>query len=199
MRVSQAEMDSNHQRIVEGTSRLLRERGVHNTSVADAMSEAGLTHGGFYRHFKTKDDLVVAGIQSTFEAIAAHLELQQLDTDPRDVAAQYRAIYLSDEHVGNPGQGCPVPALGGEVARESPTLREAFGAGFRRVADALAKGMPGTPPERESRALRELATLVGAVVVARASDSETARLMLEACRGSVKDAAQGGHGEGARK
>lgn len=199
MRVSQAEMDANHQRIVEGASRLLRERGVHNTSVADAMSEAGLTHGGFYRHFKTKDDLVVAGIQSTFDAIAAHLELQQLGADARDVVAEYRAIYLSQEHVDNPGQGCPVPALGGEVARESPALREAFGSGFRRVAGALATGMPGTPPERQSRALRELAMLVGAVVVARASDTETARLMLEACRGSENDAAPGDRGDGARE
>ena len=199
MRVSQAEMDANHQRIVEGTSRLLRERGVHDTSVADAMSEAGLTHGGFYRHFKTKDDLVVAGIRSMFEAIAAHLELQQLGADARDVAAQYRAVYLSDEHVGNPGQGCPVPALAGEVARESPALREVFGSGFRRVADTLAKGMPGTSPERQPQALRELAMLVGAVVVARASDTETARLMLEACRGSQNDAAPGDRGDGARK
>lgn len=183
MRVTQQEMEASHGRIVDGAARLFRERGIRDTSVADAMSEAGMTHGGFYRHFGTKDDLVVESLRAAFDGFARPLELRQQIESPQVVAAQYKALYLSDEHVANPGRGCPMPALGSDVARESAQIRAEFSAGLQRVIDALAQAMHGSELERHDAAGRELAMLVGAVVLARASDEKTAARLLQACRG----------------
>jgi TetR/AcrR family transcriptional repressor of nem operon len=176
-------MDTNHDRIVEGAARLMRERGVRSTSVADAMKEAGMTHGGFYRHFKTKDDLVVEALRSAFDEFARVLELRQKVESPQAVAAEYKALYLSPEHVANPGQGCPMPALGGDLAREAEPVRAEFTAGLRRVAAALSAAGGGSAEARSTAALREIAMLVGAVVLARACGESMATEVLAACRG----------------
>jgi TetR/AcrR family transcriptional regulator, transcriptional repressor for nem operon len=184
MRVTQHEMDASHDRIVEGAARLFRERGVRATSVADAMNAAGLTHGGFYRHFKTKDDLVVESLRLAFDSFTAPLESRQ-ELEPADqVAADFKALYLSDEHVANPGLGCPMPALGGELARESAQVKTEFSVGLKRVLNALARSHAGTDLERQDAAARELAMLVGAIVLARASDGEMGAKLLDACRAS---------------
>lgn len=182
MRVTQQEMDASHERIVSGAARLFRERGLKATSVADAMSAAGLTHGGFYRHFKTKDDLVVESLRVAFDSFTAPLESRQKFEPADQVAADFKTLYLSDEHVGQPGLGCPMPALSGELARESAQIKAEFGAGLKRVLDALARSQAGTEVERQDAAARELAMLVGAVVLARACDSPTAERLLKACR-----------------
>jgi len=182
MRVTQQEMDSSHQRIVEGAARLFREHGVRATSVADAMNAAGLTHGGFYRHFKTKDDLVVESLRVAFDSFASPLEARQEVESPDKVATDFKALYLSDEHVASPGLGCPMPALGGELARESAQIKAEFSVGLSRVLEALAQSQPGTDSQRQDAAARELAMLVGAVVLARASDGPIGARLLEACR-----------------
>ncbi len=182
MRVSREEMEKSHKRIVEGAARLVRDRGIESTSVDDVMSEAGLTHGGFYRHFKTKDALVAAALQSAFEQLTAALEARFEKYEPKVAVANYHADYLSNMHVEEPGIGCPLAALGGDVARGSDALKIAFGAGVNRLVGTLARGMEGSPQERRAKAGRELAMLVGAVVIARASDPETAHSVLAACR-----------------
>jgi len=182
MRVTQQEMDASHVRIVEGAARLFRERGVRATSVADAMSTAGLTHGGFYRHFNTKDDLIVESVRLAFDSFAAPLELRQNLEPPDRVAADFKALYLSDRHVANPGLGCPMPAIGAELARESTQVKAEFSVGLERVWEALAKSLPGTNEEKHDAAARELAMLVGAIVLARASDGPTGKRLLDACR-----------------
>ena len=182
MRVTQHEMDASHARIVEGASRLMRERGVRSTSVADAMNEAGLTHGGFYRHFKTKDDLVVEALRSAFDDFAKPLELRQQLEPAAAVAADYKALYLSPEHVAHPGFGCPMPALGSDMARESESVRQAFASGVSRVVTALAAAAEGSDAQRQAAALREVATLVGAVVLARACGGTFSAELLQACR-----------------
>lgn len=182
MRVTQQEMDVSHERIVEGAARLFRERGVRATSVADAMNAAGLTHGGFYRHFKTKDDLVVESLRVAFDSFTSPLESRQKVEPPDQVAADFKALYLSDEHVANPGLGCPMPALGSELARESAQVKAEFSVGLRRVLNALAQSQRGTDAQRQDNAARELAMLVGAVVLARASDAALGTSLLDACR-----------------
>jgi TetR/AcrR family transcriptional repressor of nem operon len=186
MRVSQDEKDRSHRRIVAAAARLVRERGLESTSVADVMSEAGLTHGGFYRHFDTKDSLSAAALQSAFGQIQSELASRLETTEPGAAVAGFHAHYLSEGHVSNPGIGCPIAALAGEVGRASETLKTAFGCGVNRLITQLAMGMPGSESKRRAKATRELAMLAGAVMIARASDPETARAVLSACRAGSK-------------
>jgi TetR/AcrR family transcriptional repressor of nem operon len=189
MRVSREEKARSRARIVAAAARLVRERGLEGTGVADVMRDAGLTHGGFYRHFDDKDALVAAALEASFDDILARLDATPADgaaagratpDGAAPVGADFRAFYLSEAHVERPGIGCPVAALGGEVARGAAALRAAFGAGVRRMIAALARGIPGSAPD--ARATRELAMLVGALIIARASDPATARAVLAACR-----------------
>jgi TetR/AcrR family transcriptional repressor of nem operon len=182
MRVSQEEMEKSHQRIVDGAARLVRKRGIERTSVADVMNEAGLTHGGFYRHFKTKDELVTAALEAAFARMTADIEARLEKLGPEAAIADYHAHYLSKEHVAHPEIGCPVAAVGADVAREPDATKIAFGEGVKRVIETLAKGMRGAKQQKLERAARELAMLAGAVTIARASDPDTAREILAACR-----------------
>lgn len=182
MRMSQADKDRSHARIVASASRLLRERGVDGASVSDVMKDAGLTHGGFYKHFDSKDALVESAIQEAFAAFTDMLH----DEPPEAAAAAYRELYLSEKHVRNPGRGCPVAAVGQDIARGSKQLKAAFGRGVDQVVEALAESLDGTPEERRAAALQQFSMLVGAVVIARASDPEVAAEVLSAVGEGVK-------------
>ena len=159
MRVSREEKDAGHERIVAEASRLLRRRGVEATGVAEVMTAAGRTHGGFYRHFANKQALVAAAVDAAFEDV-----LKRLDSTP---AAAYAVFYLSEAHLRHPEQGCPIAAVGGDFARQPAALRRGFGAGLRRVVARLADGMTGSAARRQRAATRRLAMLVGAMVMAR--------------------------------
>jgi TetR/AcrR family transcriptional repressor of nem operon len=181
MRVSQAEMDKSHAKILAGAARLLRERGIENTSVADVMGEAGMKNGGFYRHFDSKEALVDAAIRAAFSQMVGFVEGRMAEISPAEVASRYREYYLSAAHVAGPGNGCPVAALSGDVARAPDDLKASFGEGVNQMVNTLAKGMPGEGPEQRQRAIREFAMMAGAVAIARACDPETALAVLSAC------------------
>lgn len=182
VRVSQEEKDKTHRRIVEGASRLIRERGIVATSVADVMGDAGMTHGGFYRHFADKDALVVAALESAFGERLGELAAGFKDQSPQAAVAAYRSHYLQDGHVAAAAMGCPIPTIASDVARASSALKATFGIKVCELVALLARGMDGTAKERERSAFREIAMLAGAIMIARASDAETARDMLKACR-----------------
>lgn len=184
MRVSRKEMEESHRRIVTGAARLARERGVERMSVADVMGEAGLTNGGFYRHFESKDALVEAALRLSFDEFGGALEERFERMPPKAAVQDYRQAYLSSEHVDHPELGCPIAALGGDVGHGPQALKKAFGEGVERAVKALAHGMDGSNGEKGAAAMRELAMLVGAVVIARASDGETGERVLAACRGN---------------
>ena len=181
MRMSQEEKEKSHGRIVASASRLLRERGLAGASVDDVMKAAGMTHGGFYKHFDSKEALVEAAMDAAFAEFTDALERG----DPQQAAAAYRARYLSDGHKNHPGVGCPVAAVGQEIGRAADGLKAAFGAGVRRTAAALARTMKGSAHAKEAAAFRELSMLVGAIVIARASDPKTARDVLAACKATA--------------
>ena len=181
MRMSQAEKDKSHARIVASASRLLRERGVDGTSVSDVMNEAGLTHGGFYKHFANKDALVESALDAAFASFTAMLAGNQ-----PNAAAAYRELYLSDRHVRNPGRGCPVAAVGQDISRGSKPLKAAFGRGVDQTVGALAETMNGSPEARRAAAFQQFSMLVGAVVIARASDPHTADEVLSAVSAAVR-------------
>ena len=121
MRVSRAQADENRERILDTATRLFRERGIDGIGVADLMKSAGLTHGGFYGHFKSKDDLVA---QACGRAMARMREnwarvIDQASGDPLDTMADH---YLSSRHRENVGRGCLMAALGSEVARQDDAV-----------------------------------------------------------------------------
>lgn len=160
-RVSQEQAKLNRQRVVEVAAALFRERGLHGVGVADIMASAGLTHGGFYGQFASKDALAVEAFDSA------------LGEDRRGALDMLIANYLSVGHVQSPGMGCPLAALANDVARE-PTgspLRARFSHGVRHLVGLLSELSPqGAKERRRQRALAKLSTLVGAVVLARAVD-----------------------------
>ncbi len=184
MRVSQKEKERSHQRIVEGAARLIRERGIETTSVSDVMTDAGMTIGGFYKHFDSKDALAEAALRSAFDEMIGVMT-SRLGAEA--ALADYQSFYLSEGHVGSPGIGCPVAALSGDVARGPASLKAEFGAGVRRTIATLVDSMPGTADERVAAATRRLALLAGAVLIARASDPDTGRAVLSAAASTPAD------------
>ena len=183
MRRSRNDKEKTSQRIVECAARLIRERGIEAASVVDVMSKAGLTHGGFYRHFEGKDALVLAALEAAFAERLAGLTRRFEDCAPDDAVADYREDYLQDGHVDALGISCPIATLAGDVARASAPLKAAFGTNVRQVIQTLARGMSGSAGKRQAQAVQEIAMLAGALMIARASDPATAKLILAACRG----------------
>jgi len=201
-RVSQAQARENRQRVVETASRLFREQGVH-VSVADLMKAAGLTHGGFYKQFASKETLVDEATAHAFEELArtyAPAAGREAGTGEagageagagsggsagrparsRDAAAQRELIdaYLSVRHRDNPADGCPVAGLATDMARtdDSRAAHRVYADGVRGFADALAT-------EGEDDGLVRVCTMVGALVLARAtSDDPLSEDLLTAAR-----------------
>jgi len=184
MRVSKKEMAKSHEKILHGASRLLRERGIEITSVNDVMAEAGMKNGGFYRHFSSKEALTNEALESAFQELLAFVDTQFEAMDPTQALAGYRSYYLSLDHVEHAKSGCPVAALSGDVARAPEDLKASFSAGVNAMVGALANVLPGSASQRRKRATQEFASLVGAVVIARACNPETKRAVLSACRSS---------------
>jgi TetR/AcrR family transcriptional regulator, transcriptional repressor for nem operon len=131
MRKSREEAAETRKRIVRAAALQFREKGIAATGLAELMKTAGLTHGGFYKHFASKDQLVAeataAAVDSLLKEMAAHPTIKSA------VAA-----YLSNRHRDNPASGCPLAALGDELARSGKEARPAATAGFMRLVDRLA-------------------------------------------------------------
>lgn len=179
MRVSRDQMQANRLRILDAASRLFREKGFDAVSVAEVMKAAGLTHGGFYGHFESKDDLIAQAIGHIFTT-------QQNGSG--DLAADLSA-YLSPEHRDSVGAGCPTAALVADIRRQTPAARLAMTEGFRsqigHIAQAVAR--PGVSDVRR-QAIGAWAAMVGAVVIARAIDDQAlSREVLEETRLWIED------------
>lgn len=162
-RVSKQEKAKTHDRIIDVAAKLFRENGIEATGVADIMKEAGLTHGGFYRHFQSKDALVVEAIG---RAVSTSLEKLRSATNKQTRAKallEYVDLYLSDEHVLNPGKGCPLAALGSEAPHMSGEITTAFGAGTEQAVSTIAQAMN----DQTIAASALMSTLLGSVVLAR--------------------------------
>jgi TetR/AcrR family transcriptional regulator, transcriptional repressor for nem operon len=152
-------------RIIEAAGRLFRERGIDAVGVDAVMREAGLTHGGFYTHFPSKEALVAEAAAAALARSAARWEAIARER-PEDGHARIVDAYLDPAHVAATGRGCLLAALGPDVARR-PGARSGVTAAIRAMLDTLARCVPG---RRRERAAATLCTLVGAVVLARISD-----------------------------
>ena len=191
MRMSKEAMARHHEEIVTAASRMLRERGIEGTSVADLMQAAGLTHGGFYRHFDSKEALVAEAAQSIYDNLVQGLATKAEKTTEAEAISDYVEKYLTRYHVSHPGAGCVMAALGVEAAREGADVQRVFANGTQRTIDKLAAGLSGTPAERRAKAIRTLASLVGAVVIARAvGDGALSEEVLAANREALGGAEQ---------
>jgi TetR/AcrR family transcriptional regulator, transcriptional repressor for nem operon len=173
MRVSREQAAENRERILSVATKLFREKGFDGIGVADLMRSAGLTHGGFYGHFASKEDLVA---QACARALARSVEAwaQSAEEGARSPLAAITASYLSAKHRDHPGSGCLLAALGADVPRQGASVRRAVTEGLRRLIVVLTRVVPGrsTAAKRE-RALATMASLVGALVLARAVDDKT--------------------------
>jgi len=164
MRVTREKMAENRERIVAAAARLFREKGFDGVGVDAIMQGVGLTHGGFYRHFRSKGDLAAEAVAY---GLATSAERQAALTTLDDLVA----TYLSPAHRDNRGGGCLMAALGGDVARQGGAVRGKLTAHVRGQLDRLAGWLGGrNAAARRERAIATLAGLVGAMVLARAVD-----------------------------
>jgi TetR/AcrR family transcriptional repressor of nem operon len=173
-RASRQDAERHRDQIVDAAARLFREHGIDGVSVPDLMATAGLTHGGFYRHFDSKEALVAL---ATARMVDEHTERA---ADEAELVQRY----LTGDHREDPGHGCPVAALAGEVARtplDSPVRAELI-RGVHAFADELMR-LGG---HERDEALARLSTLVGALVLARATEGDPlSDEILAAARGAL--------------
>jgi len=169
MRVSREAMARHHDEIVAAASKMLRRRGIDGVSVVDLMQAVGLTHGGFYRHFESKDALVAEATTTTFKSMIEMLEARTARMGAKAALAEYVADYLSNRHVESPEIGCPIAAFGADAAREDGPVRGVFASGVSQLLTWIAGGLSGPQAQRRARAAKLLSLMVGAIVTARAT------------------------------
>jgi TetR/AcrR family transcriptional regulator, transcriptional repressor for nem operon len=175
MRYSKEHKQETHTRIVKKAAVLLREKGAHGVGVADLMKEAGLTHGGFYAHFDSREALVIEAFGYAMDRATERWRkvVEQTPADKR--LATIVEAYLTSVHRDDPGHGCAVPALGAEIARESPKTRKAFAAKVDQLIDVIADQIPDTPRKgARKQATSMLATMMGTLLLARIAGSDEA-------------------------
>lgn len=164
MRVSREKAAENRERIVDAASRLFRDKGFDGVGVDAIMKEAGLTHGGFYGHFASKEALAAEAVTRGFKRSA---ELQSGAASLGELVSGY----LSEAHRADRANGCTVAALGADFGRQEPALRKSLTASVRAQIGQLAALLKrGTPASRRRRALANYAGMVGALTLARAVD-----------------------------
>jgi len=175
------------ERVLRSAGRALRREGPDKVAVADVMREAGLTHGGFYAHFGSKDDLLARAIESMFDEVLAAFEKGTAGKPPREALQGYVKRYLTLAHCDTRESGCPIAALATDIPRMNVEARRAFEAGSARLASAIAGLLRELQvPDAGAAATSLLAELVGSLVLARcASDPATAERLLEASRSQV--------------
>ncbi|HEY0061431.1 MAG TPA: TetR/AcrR family transcriptional regulator [Telluria sp.] len=173
MKVSKEQAVLNRERVVETAARLFRERGYNGIGVADLMKGAGLTHGGFYGNFGSKEALMAEAAIKAVDTSLAHWD-KAIARHPGDPLQTVTRAYLSVRHRDHPGLGCAVAALGPEVARLSPDVRTAMTEGISRQVGKLASLMPpGSEEQQRKDALATYAAMVGALVISRAVNDDS--------------------------
>ncbi len=184
MKVTKAQAQANRAHIVETASTLFRERGYDGVGIADLMAEAGFTHGGFYKHFGSKAELMAEAATCGFAQTAAKAER----IDARDFVDHY----LSREHRDAPGEGCTMAALCGDAARQPESVKAAFAIGLEGLLATLGNqfGAPEVGDRKgdaRARQIDVIAQAIGAIVLSRAcpDDSPLADEILDVCRAAA--------------
>ena len=186
MKVSKEKMAEHREQIITAAARRFREGGFETVSVADIMKEVGLTHGGFYGHFASKDELVaLASLRALTETVAKWQKL--VDEAAGDRLETVVDSYLSLRHHNRPETGCLLAALGSELSRQPSAVKEAVTVGQRKILDFLSGIAPGkTKALRRKQAVVALTAMVGAMTIARAtSDPQFRQEILDTVAESV--------------
>jgi TetR/AcrR family transcriptional repressor of nem operon len=172
MRYSPAHKPATRRRILDAASQAFRERGVTETGVDEVMRRAGLTHGGFYAHFRDKSELVAEACAATFDAAVINLDRIAAQPTPARRARMLIDSYLSAHHRDNRGSGCVVVAVGADMARLRGSVRAGYSRGFTGHLDRLGAALKLAPDPVANRDLvtHLMSSLVGALLFARAID-----------------------------
>lgn len=196
MRVTRAQAEENRRNVIDTACRLFREHGFDGIGLKDLMTEAGLTQGAFYKQFASKDDLIAQATDRALETAAARWT-RVAAAQPEDPLSAVVDFYLTPGHRDERMDGCPVVALGGDVARKSPEVKACFEAGIRDHLALLADWISATDPDAahsdrapsdraDDRAMTILSTIVGAMVLARAvNDDGLSRRLLAAAKDNI--------------
>ncbi|MGH9457277.1 MAG: TetR/AcrR family transcriptional regulator [Thermoanaerobaculia bacterium] len=170
-------------RIVEAAATTFRARGVSGVRLEEIMADAGLTHGGFYAHFASKDELLDAAVERANEETLEHLSARVDTVAPERRLHELVDLYLSPAHAAHPERGCPIAALGAELARSGGTHRQRLAAALKRRL-AWMRGLHRRPEERLDRdpTVGVLACMIGGVILARTMSRRDGAAVLAACR-----------------
>jgi TetR/AcrR family transcriptional regulator, transcriptional repressor for nem operon len=172
MRYSKEHKAETHARIVKKASVRLREKGAHGIGVADLMKEAGLTHGGFYAHFDSREALVIEAFGYAMDRSIEHWRKIATEIPPEKRLPTIVDTYISTTHRDDPGRGCAVPSLGAEIARESAKTRRAFAGKLEQLIDVMADQITDVPRKAaRKQAMATLATMMGTLVMSRIAGS----------------------------
>jgi TetR/AcrR family transcriptional repressor of nem operon len=186
MRVSRAQAEENRETVITVASRLFRERGFDGIGLKDLMKGAGLTQGGFYKQFASKDDLAALASKRALDGATARWSLETDNSaDPLQAVI---ALYLSMDHRGERAEGCPLVALGSDAARQTAEVKRPFEEGVRahfKILDTFMDEADGA--QSSGKAMAILSLMVGAVTLSRVIDDETlAKDVLDAAAVEVR-------------
>jgi TetR/AcrR family transcriptional repressor of nem operon len=199
MRYSDSHKQETRKKVLQAAAAAVRAKGPDGVGVAEIMAEVGLTHGGFYAHFKSKEALVAAAIEEAFGQSRRRFARMTEAMTSDEALAAFVDAYVSTEHRNNPQRGCPISTLTNDLPRQGPLVRAAFDAGVEGLIARLEAWLP----EQDSVARRSLASslvaeMAGAVALSRAvSDESLAEQLLEASRGRIKARVSPTHASGA--
>ena len=168
---AQSRKEATHERIVEVATRAIRRSGYAGTGVADIMKEAGLTHGGFYAHFASRDALLAeAGDRAGAESVALAAKVAAA-APPGQALQAMLAAYLSPAHIAAIDVGCPVSALGSEMPRQAPEVRRSATIHIKEMIDLFARQLPNWgQAEAHAQAMAMVCAMIGTTILARAVD-----------------------------
>jgi len=168
MKKSKIEAAETRRRIIKTASAEFRRKGINGAGVNDVMAAAGLTHGGFYRHFASKDQLVAEACAAAMGSVEETNKALACPALGKDGIEAILAEYLSTDHRDNPAEGCVLAGLGSELARSDDQTRAAATAGFLRLVDAFSQQYPGMKPQAaKARALVAVSAMIGAITMSR--------------------------------
>ncbi len=176
--------EATREKIVTTASRMFRERGVRATTVPDVMEAAGLTVGGFYKHFESKEDLFCAAFDEALASTKRSNDKARGEVSNEEWRRRTAERYLSEFHRDHPEAGCAFAALCGDLQRAEPEIRQQVQNGLVGLIGGFETHMSGSGPEAREAAWRFLAQMLGGLVLSRSvADANTSTEILEACRG----------------